>query len=252
MNARIALITGATSGIGEATARCLAKHDFQLILCGRRADRLQALQEELRIQTPVTTLAFDVRVRSEVARAFQSLPERWREVDVLINNAGNAHGLDPVQSGSEDDWDAMIDINVKGLLYVAKQVMPGMVARKRGHIVNLGSIAGKEVYANGNVYCASKFAVDALTKGMRIDLNAHGIKVTAIHPGLVETEFSLVRFKGDAERAAQVYKGYEPLKGEDIADLILFALTRPAHVVVADLVVLPTAQASATVVHRQP
>lgn len=247
---RIALITGATSGIGEATARLLAVNQFKLILCGRRKDRLKKLADELKLQTEVITLSFEVRNQKAVASSIDSLPAEWKEIDVLINNAGNAHGLDPIQTGSVDDWDAMMDINVKGLLYVTKAVLPVMVKRNSGHIINLGSIAGKEIYANGNVYCASKFAVDALTKGMRIDLNAHSIKVTAIHPGLVETEFSLVRFKGDEQRAASVYKGFDPLKGRDIADLILFALTRPPHVVVADLVVLPTAQASATVVKK--
>jgi NADP-dependent 3-hydroxy acid dehydrogenase YdfG len=249
-NKRIALITGATSGIGEATARLLAVNNFKLILCGRRKDRLHALSEALKSLTEVTTLSFEVRHHQAVAEAISSLPAEWQSIDVLINNAGNAHGLDPIQSGSIDDWDAMMDINVKGLLYVTKEVLPVMVKHNSGHIINIGSIAGKEVYANGNVYCASKFAVDALTKGMRLDLNAHGIKVTAIHPGLVETEFSLVRFKGDETRAASVYKGIDPLLGKDIADLILFALTRPAHVVIADMVVLPTAQASATVVKR--
>jgi NADP-dependent 3-hydroxy acid dehydrogenase YdfG len=247
---RIALITGATSGIGEATARLLAINNFKLILCGRRKDRLQKLAEELITHTEVTTLSFEVRNQKEVAETIASLPAAWKEIDILINNAGNAHGMDPIQTGSLDDWDAMIDINVKGLLYVTKEVLPVMVKRNSGHIINIGSIAGKEVYANGNVYCASKFAVDALTKGMRIDLNAHSIKVTAIHPGLVETEFSLVRFKGDETRASTVYKGLDALQGQDIADLILFALTRPPHVVIADLVVLPTAQASATVVKR--
>ena len=246
----IALITGATSGIGEATARLLATHDFKLILCGRRKDRLQKLMKELSTQTDVTMLSFEVRNQPEVAEAIDSLPAEWKEIDILINNAGNAHGLDPIQTGNINDWDAMIDINVKGLLYVTKAVLPVMVKRHGGHIINIGSIAGKEVYANGNVYCASKFAVDALTNGMRIDLNSHRIKVTAIHPGLVETEFSLVRFKGDETRASTVYKGLEALQGQDIADLILFALTRPPHVVVADMVVLPTAQASATVVKR--
>lgn len=247
---RIAFITGATSGIGEATARLLASNNFKLILCGRRKDRLKKLYDELSAHTEVTTLSFEVRNQKEVAKAIASLPPEWKEIDVLVNNAGNAHGLDPIQTGSIDDWDAMIDINVKGLLYVSKAVLPAMIKRNAGHIINIGSIAGKEVYANGNVYCASKFAVDALTKGMRIDLNAHGIKVTSIHPGLVETEFSLVRFKGDEARASNVYKGLEALQGQDIADLILFALTRPPHVVIADLVVLPTAQASATVVKR--
>ncbi len=248
---RIALITGATSGIGEATAELLAAHSFKLILCGRRKDRLERLRQKLSAHTQVTTLVFDVRNRKEVGQAIQSLTEEWKAVDILINNAGNAHGLDPIQSGNVDDWDAMIDINVKGLLYVTREILPGMVARNSGHVINLGSIAGKEAYANGNVYCASKFAVDAITKGMRIDLNAHGIKVTAIHPGLVETEFSLVRFKGDTTRAASVYKGYKPLQPQDIADLILFALTRPPHVVVADLVILPVAQASAVVVKKE-
>lgn len=247
---RIALITGATSGIGEATARLLASNHFKLIICGRRKDRLQKLETELSKQTEVTSLYFEIRNRSEVENSIRSLGSEWREIDVLINNAGNAHGLDPIQSGNVDDWDAMIDINVKGLLYVSRAVLPGMVERNKGHIINLGSIAGKEAYANGNVYCGSKFAVDAITKGMRIDLNAHGIKVTAIHPGLVETEFSLVRFKGDEKRATSVYKGYQPLQAGDIADLMLFALTRPPHVVVADLVVFPVAQASATVVKK--
>ena len=247
---RIVFITGATSGIGEATARLLATNNFKLILCGRRKDRLQKLADELKTLTETTTLSFEVRNQKEVAASIESLPTEWREIDVLINNAGNAHGLDSIQTGSIEDWDAMMDINVKGLLYVTKSVLPVMTKRNSGHIINIGSIAGKEVYANGNVYCASKFAVDAVTKGMRIDLNAHGIKVTAIHPGLVETEFSLVRFKGDEERSKNVYKGFDPLIGNDIADLILFALTRPAHVVIADLVVLPTAQASATVVKK--
>ncbi len=247
---RTALITGATSGIGEATARLLVDNDFRLILCGRRKDRLEQLKNDLEIKTEVTTLSFDVREKKEVSVAFQSLEDKWKQIDVLINNAGNAHGLAPIQSGSVEDWDAMIDINVKGLLYVSHEVLPGMVKKNQGHIINMGSIAGKEAYPNGNVYCASKFAVDAITKGMRIDLNAHSIKVTAIHPGLVETEFSLVRFKGDEARANAVYKGYEPLKPEDIADLILFALTRPAHVVVADLVVFPVAQANSTIVKK--
>lgn len=245
MSNRIALITGATSGIGEATARLLAKNNFDLILCGRRKDRLQSLAKELSAMTKVETHAFDVRDRKAVFDALNG-----KKVDVLINNAGNAHGLDPIQSGNMDDWDAMMDINVKGLLYVSRAILPGMVERKSGHVINLGSIAGKEVYPNGNVYSASKFAVDAITKSMRIDLNAAGIKVTGIHPGMVETEFALVRFKGDEGKAANVYKGMKPLTGDDIADLILFALTRPAHVVVADLVVFPTAQASATVVKR--
>ena len=250
MQKRIALITGATSGIGEATAILLANNNFDLILCGRRKDRLNALEKSLGSLTKVTTLAFDVRNLNDVKSALHSLSNEWKSIDVLINNAGNAHGLDPIQTGSTEDWDAMMDINVKGLLYVSKEIMPGMISRAKGHIVNIGSIAGKEVYPNGNVYCASKHAVDAITNGMRMDLNPYGIKVTGIHPGLVETEFSIVRFKGDETRAANVYKGLDPLTGKDIAELILFTITRPAHVVVADMIVLPTAQASATVVKR--
>ena len=247
---RIALITGATSGIGEATARLLANNNFKLILTGRRSDRLQKLKDELKERTDILTLEFDVRDRKAVSLALQSLSPEWKNVDVLINNAGGAHGLDPIQSGNVDDWEAMIDANVKGLLYVSREILPGMVERKSGYVINIGSIAGREVYAGGNVYCASKFAVDALSRGMRIDLNAAGIKVTQVNPGLVETEFSMVRFKGDHGRAATPYKGLEPLEGADIADLILFALTRPPHVVIADLVVFPVAQASATVVNR--
>ena len=250
MQKRIVLITGATSGIGEATANLLAKNNCKLIICGRRKDRLETLQKQLSAFTEIQALSFDVRNKVEVQKAIASLPADWKNIDVLINNAGNAHGLDPIQAGSLDDWDAMLDINVKGLLYVCHEVMPGMVDKKAGHIINIGSIAGKEVYPNGNVYSASKFAVDALTRGMRIDLNAHNIKVTSINPGMVETEFSLVRFKGDAEKASTVYKGFDPLKAMDIADIILFTITRPAHVLLADITVFPTAQASATHVKR--
>lgn len=241
-------ITGATSGIGLATARVLAKEGFRLVLCGRRKDRLQQLEESL--STDVHTLSFDVRDRQEVEAAINSLPENFAQIDVLINNAGNAHGLDFIQEGKPEDWDAMLDINVKGLLYVSKALIPGMIDRKSGHILNIGSIAGKEVYPKGNVYCASKHAVDALNKGMLQDLNPYGIKVSAINPGLVETEFSLVRFKGDQERAKGVYEGYQPLKAEDIAEIIAFALSRPAHVNISDLIVLPTAQASSTIVNK--
>jgi NADP-dependent 3-hydroxy acid dehydrogenase YdfG len=251
MDKRNVLITGATSGIGEATARLLAKNNFNLILCGRRQDRLQRLKKELEKITDITTLSFDVRNKDEVHNAIASLTGQWKKIDILLNNAGNAHGLDPIQKGSVEDWDAMMDINVKGLLYVSREVIPGMTERKSGHIINIGSIAGKEVYPQGNVYCASKFAVDALTTGIRMDLNSFGIKVTAIHPGLVETEFSLVRFKGDSQRASTVYKGIEPLKGNDIADIILYVLSVPTHVVLADITVFPTAQASATIVNRE-
>lgn len=250
MQKRTVLITGATSGIGEATAVLLAENNIRLILCGRRNDRLDALKAGLSKKTDVYTLAFDVRDRGAVQQAIASLPAEWKTIDVLINSAGNAHGLDPIQTGNVDDWDAMLDINVKGLLYVSREIIPAMAERKSGHIINIGSIAGKEVYPNGNVYSASKFAVDALTRGMRIDLNASGVKVTAINPGMVETEFSLVRFKGDAQRAAQTYKGLKPLTGHDIADIILFTITRPAHVMLADITVFPTAQASSMHVKR--
>ena len=251
MKNKIALVTGATSGIGRACALTLAKMGFDLIATGRRAERLEDLRQELPDGVRFLPLVFDVRDREEVERLLTNLPSEWASIDVLINNAGNAHGLDPIQSGSVDDWDAMLDINVKGLLYVSKAIIPGMTQRNTGQIINIGSIAGKEVYPNGNVYCASKHAVDALTNGMRMDLNPFGIKVMGIHPGLVETEFSLVRFKGDSQRASTVYKGYSPLVAQDIADIVEFALTRPPHVVLADVVVLPTAQASATVINKK-
>lgn len=247
--AKIALITGATSGIGRATALLLARHGYDIIATGRRTERLQELEKQI-TTSRVKTLTFDVRDKTAVKAAITGLPEDWQHIDVLLNNAGNAHGLAPIQNGDEKDWEMMLDINVKGLLYVSQEVMPLMVNRKQGHIINIGSIAGKEVYANGNVYCASKFAVDAITQGMRIDLNKENIKVSAINPGLVQTEFSEVRFKGDTERAATVYQGFQPLVAEDIADLILFMVTRPAHVNLADILILPTAQANATTVHK--
>lgn len=250
MAKRTALITGATSGIGLSTARVLAKNNFNLIICGRREERLRQLEQELKSSCEITTLSFDVRDRERVEASLNSLPSPWSKIDVLINNAGNAHGLSPIDQGNIDDWDAMIDINVKGLLYVSRAVIPGMVERKSGHVVNIGSIAGKEVYPNGNVYCASKHAVDAINNGMRLDLNQHGIKVTAINPGLVETEFSVVRFKGDHEKADSTYKGMTPLTAEDIAETILFVVTRPAHVNISDLTIFPTDQASATMVKR--
>ncbi|GMN06703.1 hypothetical protein MTsPCn5_20920 [Croceitalea sp. MTPC5] len=249
--AKTVLITGATSGIGKATAELLAQKGFRLILCGRREGRLKTLQKELSLKTEVTTLNFDVSNKDDVHDALASLPTAFETIDILINNAGNAHGLDPIDQGSLDDWDAMLDINVKGLLYVSKAVMPQMVARRSGHIINIGSTAGKEVYPNGNVYCASKYAVDAINQGMRIDLNAYGIRVGAINPGLVETEFSEVRFKGDTKRAEKVYQGYQPLRPEDIADIIHFVVTRPYHVNIADLVVMSTAQASSTIVNKK-
>lgn len=250
MKKRIALITGATSGIGQAIAHSLAKNNFNLILCGRRIERLQKEKTVLSEFTEVETISFDVRDKDSVTESFKSLPDSWKAIDVLINNAGNAHGSEPIQQGDTNDWDAMIDTNVKGLLYVSREIIPLMIANNSGHIINLGSIAGKEVYPNGNVYCASKFAVDALTKGMRLDLNAHGIKVTSINPGLVETEFALVRYKGDEIRAASVYKGFKPLTGEDIADVVIFVLTRPDHITLADITIFPKAQASSTLVNR--
>jgi NADP-dependent 3-hydroxy acid dehydrogenase YdfG len=247
---KIVLITGATSGIGLATAHKLAQENFKLILCGRRQERLDRLKSELSSHTEVTTLNFDVRDQKAVNKALDSLPSEFKNIQVLINNAGNAHGLDFIQEGSSQDWDAMLDINVKGLLYVSQPIIQQMIENKEGHIINIGSTAGKEVYPKGNVYCASKHAVDAINQGMRMDLNQHGIRVGAINPGLVETEFSKVRFKGDDERADQVYKGFKALQPEDIADIIHFTITRPYHVNIADLVVMPTAQASSTMVKK--
>ena len=247
----LAFITGATSGIGLETAKLFATHKINLVICGRRRQRLEALKKELSRYTKVFFLEFDVRDKNAVFEAVESLPEEFSNISILINNAGNAHGLHSIEEGVLDDWEAMMDINVKGLLYVSKAIMPRMIENKFGHIINIGSIAGKEVYPKGNVYCASKYAVDALNQGMRIDLNKYGIRVGAINPGLVETEFSEVRFKGDKERASDTYEGYQPLRPEDIADIIHFVVTRPYHVNIADLLVLPTAQASATIVTKQ-
>ncbi|MBT8260679.1 MAG: SDR family NAD(P)-dependent oxidoreductase [Flavobacteriaceae bacterium] len=247
---KTALITGATSGIGRATAKEFAKHGIKVILCGRRQNRLNSVKKQLERETDVHTLNFDVRNKKDVFDAINSLPEEFKQIDILINNAGNAHGLDPIQNGSIEDWDAMMDINVKGLLYVSKAIIPKMTKRESGHIINIGSSAGKEVYPKGNVYCASKHAVIAITDGMRIDLNPFGIKVTAINPGLVETEFSKVRFKGE-EIAGSVYKGYKALQAEDIAEIIYFVISRPKHVNIADLLVFPTAQANSTTVKKE-
>ena len=247
---KTALITGATSGIGRATAHEFAKHGINLVLCGRRQQRLDSVQKALSRETDVHTLNFDVRDKDATFNAIESLPKAYRNIDILINNAGNAHGLDPIETGSTDDWDAMMDINVKGLLYVSKAIIPRMTERKSGHIINIGSSAGKEVYPKGNVYCASKHAVLAITEGMRIDLNPYGIKVSAINPGLVETEFSQVRFKGGSQ-AANVYKGYKALQPEDVAEAIHFTVTRPAHVNIADILMFCTAQASSTIVKKE-
>ena len=252
------LITGATSGFGEASARRFAAEGWRVIITGRRRDRLDALQRELEgLHGTVErghvahVLRFDVRDRAAVDAAIAGLPPEWNTIDVLLNNAGLAAGLAPLQEGSADDWDRMLDTNVKGLLNVSRAVIPGMILRKSGHIINIGSTAGKEVYAKGNVYCASKFAVDALTKAMRIDLLEHGIKVTQIAPGAAETEFSVVRFNGDEDRAKQVYQGFDPLRAEDIADIVHYVATLPRHVCINDLVVTPTAQANSTNIVRR-
>jgi len=250
---KIALITGATSGIGEACAYLFAREHYNLILTGRRGERLDKLAKKLnsKYNTEVAVCSFDVRDREQVVSNLNELPAKWKKVNVLINNAGLSQGLDPIDKGSYDDWDTMIDTNIKGLLYVSKVVSNWMIEHKTGHIVNLGSIAAKEVYPNGNVYCATKAAVDALNTAMRIDLVSHGIRVTAVHPGAVVTEFSEVRFKGDKDRAKKVYDGFEPLAAEDIAETIWFAVSRPAHVNINELTVMPTAQASATIISRK-
>lgn len=253
MMSKIALITGATAGIGEACARLFAQQKYDLIITGRRTERLTSLAMELAdaYGIKVNALTMDVRIKDEVQK-LEALSDDWKKVDVLINNAGLSQGLDPINSGNTDDWDVMIDTNIKGLLYVTKVVSTWMVNNKNGgHIINIGSIAGKETYLNGNVYCATKHAVDSLNKAMRIDLLPHKIKVTGIHPGAVETEFSEVRFKGDTERAKKVYDGYEPLHAQDIAETIWFAVSRPAHVNINDMLVMPTAQASTSHLLRE-
>lgn len=247
MDRKIALITGATSGIGYETALLLAENQYDLILTGRRKDRLGAVKTEIESKTPakVLTLNFDIQEKAETDNALNSIPEPWRKIDVLINNAGLAAGFDPINSAAISDWEAMIDTNIKGLLYVTRTVVNWMIDRKQGHVINLSSIAGKEPYQNGSVYCGTKSAVAAISRSMRIDLLQHGIKVSSIAPGAVNTEFSVVRFHGDQERASKVYTGFEPLSGKDIADTILFILSRPAHVNIDDILITPTAQGSA-------
>jgi len=249
---KTALITGATSGIGKACAHTFAQQGYRLILVARRENELVKIAKHLadKYAIAVETLVADVRDNAVLTQVLESLPEDWKAVDVLVNNAGLSQGLDPIDKGDTNDWDTMIDTNVKGLLYVTRIVSAWMVSRKRGHIINIGSIAGKEVYPNGNVYCATKHAVDALNKGMRMDLLPYGIKVTAINPGMVETEFSVVRFKGDENKAKKVYEGLEPLLADDIAEAIWFVVSRPAHVNINDMLIMPTAQASATLVQR--
>lgn len=250
---KIALITGATSGLGKAIALRLAKEGYDVIITGRRKERLDELEKEIEVkyEAKVLSLCFDVRVYAEVEKAINNLPEEWKNIDVLVNNAGLAAGLDPIHKGSLADWEQMIDTNVKGLLYVTRVISPAMVERKSGHIINIGSIAGKDVYPNGVVYCATKHAVDALSKGMRMDFLPYNIKVTQVCPGAVETEFSLVRFKGDQSRADQVYVGFENLIADDIAEAVYFAVSQPPHVDIQDMLVMPTAQASGTLFHKE-
>jgi NADP-dependent 3-hydroxy acid dehydrogenase YdfG len=249
---KIALITGATSGLGRAIALRLAKEGYDVIITGRRKDRLEELEREIEIkyESKVYSLCFDVRVYNEVEKTIVNLPEEWKSVDILVNNAGLAVGLDPIQQGVVDDWERMIDTNIKGLLYVTRVVSPGMVARKSGHIVNLGSIAGKGVYPNGAVYCATKHAVDALSQGMRMDMLPYNIRVTQVCPGAVNTEFSLVRFKGNQDRADLVYDGYDALTAENIADAVFYAVSQPPHVDIQDMLVMPTAQANGSMFHK--
>lgn len=253
MNKKIAFITGASAGIGEATAYLLAENGYDLILCGRREQRLKVLQTALQDQYGVQThlAIFDIRNKESVQTAINALPQYFQNIDVLVNNAGLASGLSTIDKGDLDDWETMIDTNIKGLLYVSRQIIPLMVERKTGHVVNISSIAGKEVYANGNVYCATKFAVDALNKAMRIELSVHPIRVTGIYPGAVETEFSLVRFHGDEQKAKAVYDGFDNLLAQDIADAVFYAVSRPPHVNINEMIVMPTAQPVPGIIHRK-
>ena len=249
---KIALITGATAGIGAATSKILAANKFDIIITGRRKDRLDELSNDLSLNKNVRVLSlnFDVRDKEQTEEVLSNLPDQWKEIDVLINNAGLASGLDHIHEGDTTDWEKMIDTNIKGILYVSRKILPGMVERKSGHVINISSIAGKEAYEKGNVYCGTKHAIEAITKGMRIDLVKHNIKVTSIAPGAVETEFSNVRFHGDDARAKKVYEGFTPLYADDIAEAVLFAVTRPPHVNINDLLIMPTAQANASTIHK--
>jgi 3-hydroxy acid dehydrogenase / malonic semialdehyde reductase len=249
----IAFITGASAGFGKATAELFASHGWDVIITGRRKTRLEVLERQLKEKhnIDVLSLSFDVRSPEEVKKAIESLPEKWKAIDLLVNNAGLAAGLAPIHEGVLSDWEDMIDTNIKGLLYMTRAIAPMMVRNGKGHIINIGSIAGKEVYANGNVYCGTKHAVDALTKATRIDLVQHGIKVTQIAPGMAETEFSIVRFKGDDEKAKSVYRGLQPLTAQDIAETIWWVANRPAHVNINDIVIMPTAQANSTTAVRK-
>lgn len=248
---RTAIITGATSGIGEATARLFAEHNINLVLCGRRKEKLKALEKELEVLVSVKILSFDVGDRNSVIENLNKLKGEWQEIDILVNNAGGAHGLDLFVDGDVNDWEQMIDYNVKGILYVSQVIIPWMINRKKGQIINISSIAGKQTYAKGIVYCASKSGVEAISKGMRLELVPHGIRVSNIAPGAVETEFSIVRFKGDQEKAKSVYSNYDPLVAKDIADSILYCVNVPSHVQIADMTIFPAAQSDATTIHRK-
>lgn len=249
---KIAFITGATSGIGKSCAYQFGINNYDLIITGRRNDRLQEIKDDIESKygVEVYTLNFDVRENSQVISSITNLPDKWKNIDILVNNAGLAVGLNKIHEGIIEDWERMIDTNIKGLLYITRSIAPLMVAKKRGHIINIGSIAGKETYVNGNVYCGTKFAVDAITKSTRMDLVEFGIKVTHVAPGAVETEFSNVRFKGDDQKADNVYKGFEPLTPEDIADAVFYCASLPNHVNISDLVITPKAQAAASLIHK--
>ena len=249
----IVLITGATAGIGKATAFKLAEMNYNLIITGRRKDKLEEIKKAItdKFGIEILSLCFDVRDKESVSKSVDNIPDEWKNIDVLINNAGLAVGLNALQDGEIDDWERMIDTNIKGLLYITKKIAPFMIKKEKGHIVNIGSIAGKEVYPGGNVYCATKHAVEALTKGMRIDMLKHNIKVTSVCPGNVETEFSIVRFKGDSHKANKVYEGYTPLYAKDIADTIAFVITRPPHVNINDILIMSTAQANTCHLHKE-
>ena len=244
------LITGATSGIGKATAELLAKGAFRLIICGRNEAVLNQMKTELSAKTEITSLKFDIRDNNQVVQAYNSLPEDWKNIDVLINNAGNAHGMDSLENGNVSDWDAMMDGNVKGILYISKLIIPGMKKQNSGHIVNISSTAARQTYANGVVYCASKKAVDVISEGMRLELTEFGIKVTNLQPGLTETDFSKVRFKGDEDRAKTVYEGFQALKAEDLADAISYCINAPKHVCVSDMTIYPSAQSESRTVYK--
>lgn len=246
---KIVFITGASSGIGKACANRFSNAGSKLVLCARRFERLQKLADELKTECHIFQL--DVRQETAVEKALRALPEKWQSIDILVNNAGLSQGLDKIYEGDSTDWNTMIDTNIKGLLYISREIIPGMVKRGRGHIINIGSIAGHEVYPGGNVYCATKYAVKAINKGMMLDLVETPVRVTSVDPGLVETEFSEVRFHGDTRRAETVYRGYKPLSGDDIADAVVWAASRPEHVNIAEIIVLPKAQASCTIVHKK-